>query len=126
MKRLWLGIILLAALLAAGIGITIAMDEIHEPISEALEDAAEAALEQNWEVAGRCFARAERQWQKHRKLSAAVADHAPMEDISAWFARLEVHYELRNAGDFAAGCMYLSELTEAMGEAHSFNWWNLL
>ena len=126
MKRAWFALVLLLALLAAGIGITVAMDRIHAPAAALLTEAADAALERNWVRASTGLHLARQRWEDYRDFSAAVADHEPMEEITAWFARLEIYLKQRNTAEFAAGCIYLSELVEAMGEAHGFSWWNLL
>ena len=126
MKRAWFALVLLLALLAAGIGITVAMDRIHAPAAALLNEAADAALERNWVMASTKLHLARQRWEDYRDFSAAVADHEPMEEITAWFSRLEICLKQRNTAEFAAGCIYLSELVEAMGEAHGFSWWNLL
>lgn len=126
MRRVWFAFILLLVLLTAGIGITFAMDRIHEPVAELLEEAAGSALDKNWNQAEKQLHLAQHRWEDFRELSAAVADHAPMEEISAWFSRLEVYLRQKNETEFAAGCIYLSELVDAMGEAHEISWWNLL
>lgn len=126
MKRAWFAFVLLLALLAAAIGITLSMDRIHEPAAALLNEAAEAALERNWIGASINLHLAQQRWEDFRDFSAAVADHEPMEEITAWFSRLEIYLKQRNSTEFAASCIYLSELVEAMGEAHGFSWWNLL
>ena len=51
MKRLWIGIVILATLLSLGIGTSVFAIRTHERISRSLEQASEAALRGNWEKA---------------------------------------------------------------------------
>ncbi len=126
MKRLWLGIVLLALLLGAGLLTTWQMDRLAQPVSRYLRTASQAALEEDWEKARQQMEQAEKQWQKHWHLSAALMDHTPMEDIDALYAKLPIYLQHRDAVAFAACCAQLETMTEATGEAHGFSWWNLL
>lgn len=126
MGRLWIGIGLLIVLLALTIGISVGMDAIHQPIAEKLEKAGEAALEGTWDKADRLWREAQEEWETHWAISAAVADHSPMDDVDRLYAQLEVFSRERETVHFAATCMELSQLTQAMGDAHSPDWWNLL
>ncbi len=126
MNRFWLGIALLAIFLGLGIGVTVAMDRTHTPISEVLEAAAEQAMAGELE-AGIDLARQARQdWEDHWHGTAAVADHGSMDEIDGLFAQMDSYARAGRETDFAAYCARLSKLVYAMGEAQSFSWWNLL
>ena len=109
MKRLWVGIILLLILLAGTMAVTVAMDHIYAPMVEALE-------------AGDLEAAEERYW-RWRDLTAAFADHGPMEEMDALFARAEI---CEDAQERKALCAELAQRAKAMSNAHSPTWWNLL
>lgn len=109
MKRLWVGIILLVVLLAGTLAVTVAMDRIYAPITEALE-------------AGDLEA-AEVRYQRWRDLTAAFADHGPMEEMDALFARAEI---CEDEQERKALCAELAKRAQAMSNAHSPTWWNLL
>ena len=126
MKRLWLGVGLLLVLLAAGITVTRVMDNIHTPISEKMAQAAEAARTDDLEKANLLIGQAKSDWDRCRNFSAAVADHEPMEQIDGLFAAAQLYGILHENEDCAAACARLAALTQAMGESHSFTWWNLL
>lgn len=126
MKRFWFGVCLLAVLLAGCLGVSWGMERLHEPVSRNLEQAAILAQTGDLAGAGELTLQAQADWQKHWHFVAAFADHGPMEEIDALFGALE---EYRLGGDhaeFAANCVHLARLTEAMAEAHALNWWNLL
>lgn len=126
MKRCWFGAILLLILLAVGLLATWGMNAWHDPISDDLERAAEAALDEEWHRAEQLTARARKRWEKHWNFSAAFADHEPMEEIDAAFAQLEIYSQARDQVSLAAACAALARQVEAMGDAHGLTWWNLL
>ncbi len=109
MKRLWVGIILLLILLAGAMAVTVAMDRIYAPMVEALE-------------AGDLEA-AEERYGRWRDLTAAFADHGPMEEMDALFARAEI---CKDDQERKALCAELAQRARAMSNAHSPTWWNLL
>ena len=126
MKRSWIGLILLVVLLAASQLVTWAMDRIHEPIARQLEQAAEAALDNDWAKAALLAGNSGTQWRKWAHFRGCFADHSPMEEIDAMFAQLEVYAAAEENAAFAASCAETARKVEAVGEAHGLVWWNLL
>ena len=126
MNRLWLGIVLMATLLAAGIWVGSYMNTTGTAISSTLYSAAAAALSGDWQAASGLAETARNQWDAAWHRIAAMADHAPMDEIDGLFAQLRRYQETGVIADFAAYCSRISQLITAVGEAHSFNWWNLL
>lgn len=126
MARFWIGIGLLAVFLTLGIWVTVAMEDIHEPLAQLLNEAAEEALEGDMEDAAELADQAHRRWEHYRKGTASVADHMPMDEIDGLFAQVQTFARAGRAEDFAAGCARLAKLVGAMSEAHGLGWWNLL
>ncbi len=126
MKRGWIGVGLLTAMLILGFLVTRWMSQTHSRISADLDRAAAYALAENWELASLSAQKAKNQWQQYWHFSAAFADHEPMENIDSMLAQLPSLTSARDSVTFAALCAQLSRQMEAMGEAHSLNWWNLL
>lgn len=126
MRRFWVGIILLGALLCGGLVSTAVMDRIHKPISRELKEAAEAALSGNISEGAVLAMEAKASWEKHWQAIAAAADHEPMDEINGLFAMLEIYAREEEKTDFAACCAQLARLIQAMSGAHSLTWWNLL
>ena len=126
MKHFWLGVILLAVLLFAGIGVGAFMDAVHLPVSEALENAAQEALSGTLDEAASTARDAHSRWQSHWRSTAAAADHAPMDEIDSLFAQLDIYAHTGQTAAFAACCAKLSALVHALSESHCLNWWNLL
>ncbi len=124
--RFWLGSGILALMLALGLFASWGMSQINEPVADKLEQAAQAALDGQFEHGAALAAEASERWQSHWDCVAAVADHGPMEEIDSIFAQLETYAQNGDAGAFAAWCARLSCLVDAMGDAHDLTWRNLL
>ncbi len=126
MRRLWIGIGILAVLMGAGLGITLGMEAVHTPMAEELRQASQAAQAENWEQAEALTARARARWEKHWLFTAAVADHTPMDEMDSLFSELEVYLQSREAPHFAATALSLCQMAEAMADSHTPYWWNVL
>ena len=126
MGRFWLGIGLLALFLVFGIWTTVAMTDVHEPMSRTLSEASQATLDGDLETGITLARQAKESWERHRRWTAAVADQTPMDDIDSLFAEMEVYAEARETVHFAACCAQLSAMVRSMGDAHAFSWWNFL
>lgn len=126
MKRLWIGIIVLAVLLILGGAVSWAMDAIHISMAENLQQAAEAAMAEDWGAALQCAEKARESWKDHQHFVAAFADHTPMDELEGLFAELEIYAQAREQAHFAATCAHLAQLAQAMAESHSPTWWNFL
>ncbi len=126
MKRVWFGAALLLVLLALGIGSSIIMGRLHQPLAEDLRQAADLALSGNWETAEKIVINAEKKWKNAWHFSASFSDHGPMEEIDTLFAQLDVCRKCRDEDVFAEICACLSRQIKAMGDAHELSWWNLL
>ena len=122
MKRLPIGIIVLAGLLILGVWIGRTADKVHGNIAQELAAAAGA---ESWsQTAPADDARAA--WEAHRSLSAAIADHTVLDEIESYFAQLEVYRRHRDLTQFTATCARLSELISALEEGHRLCWENVL
>lgn len=126
MKRLWIGVALLLVLLAAGMLSTFAMGRFHHSQARRLEAAASAALESDWEQTQEILHQCRSRWLRFRNCIAAGASHEPIEEIDSLYSQLDIYLRHRDTTGFALCCTSLRHRTEALGEAQSINWWNLL
>ena len=125
-KHFWFGTALLAGLLALSLAITGFMCAIHRPTQHFLEQACQAALQDKPAQAQSFAAQAEARWQRFHNLSAAVADHDPLEEVDRLFAQLSVYAQSDEWTEFTACCAQLCRQVQAMIQAHTPTWWNLL
>ena len=126
MARFWLGVGILLVFLALGLWIAFTMDGVHQQISSTLEQAAQLTMEGDLDAGIALVTQAHDRWERNWHAAAAVADHAPMDEIDSLFAQLQLYGTVRKPEEFAAYCTRLSQLIAAMGEAHTLTWWNLL
>lgn len=126
MKRSWIGFALLMALLLGGILVTRKMVRSHDPIERQLQQAAQYALNGNWEQAESFFRKADDSWKRMEHFRSCFADHNPVEEIDGNFELLAVFCRSRERIAFAGGCRELARKVAAVGEAHELVWWNLL
>ena len=126
MKRLWIGIGLLAAILAVGLWTSLRLGTIHTDISKKLTDSARSAQSGQWDRADELAKAAEDAWEESWNFSAALADHTVLDEIDGFFAQATLYRENREALAYAATCARLSKAVEALQESHRLTWWNLL
>ena len=124
MKRSIFGGLLLLVLLLGSLGAAALMENLHSPISELLEQAADLAAE-DLPGAVALARQAKAAWEEAEPLSGCFADHNPMEEMNQEFARLEIFAREEEPLAFAAACGSLAEKMQAMGDAHSLQWRNL-
>ena len=124
MKRSIFGGLLLLVLLLGSLGAAALMENLHSPISELLDLAADLAAE-DLPGAVALARQAKAAWEEAEPLSACFADHNPMEEMNQEFARLEIFAREEEPLAFAAACGSLAEKMQAMGDAHSLQWRNI-
>ena len=126
MKRLWFGVGLLGVMLLLGLVSARGIENWQVPVSEFLTQAADAALSGDLQGAQAAADRAKTHWESRWRATAAISDHAPMDEIDGLFAKLRAYGAAENKTAFAACCRQISSLVEALADAHGLNWWNLL
>lgn len=126
MKRLWIGILILAILLSGSLVISLCMECIHRPIAEKLELAAQEALDGNWKDALTLADQAKGRWEKYHRFTAAFADHTPMDEMDSLLEELKIYAHQQENPHFSATCAHLHFMATAIAESHNISWWNLL
>ena len=126
MRRFVLGVVLLGLVLGGCLWITRMMKTAHGPISDKLEEAAQLAMKGDWEQGTALGREAQQLWQERRELTAAVVDHAPMDEIDGLFAQMDSFAAGGCTVEFAGLCARLAQLVKAVAEANSFAWWSFL
>ena len=125
-RRFILGIVILTLVLALAVGAAIGMKAIHRPGEIALTQAAQLALSEDMDKAVPLARNAYARWQKYRSITAAFADHTPMDDTERLFREMLVYAETGEDPHFAACCSQLSAMLKATYETHGFSLKNIL
>ena len=126
MVRGWLGAGILAVFLVLGLVTADAMDNAHLPTGELLEEAADKALNGEFEQGVSLGMEAKSRWDRQWNGTAVLADHSPMDDVDALFGEMEIYARAGEEPHFAACCQELSQRLQAIAGAHRFSWWNVL
>ena len=124
--RFYLGIAILALFLLLGIFTTLSTKQSLQPAADLFSRAAQTALVGDLEEGIRLFQQAEGCWAGMKSQIATVADHTPLEEIETTLAETGVFAQAGDAEHFAACCARLSRLMEAVSDAHSPVFENLL
>lgn len=125
-KRFFLGAGILVLLLILGLLASWWMQQITHPISTLLEQASDAVLTGDGEQ-GKLLARqAEKRWKSGWKTVALAADHSPMDEIDGLFAQIDFFARTDDRDRLGAYCAQVAELVEAIADAHTCTWWNIL
>ena len=101
MKRSWFGLGLLLVLLGLSLLVTWGMTAVHAPVEGQLH-------------------RAEAGWNMWRGFRGCFADHTPVEEIDARFARLRSCSE----EEFPALAAETAKMVGTIADAHALNLWN--
>ena len=126
MKRIWIGIVLLGVLLVGGVGAGEFMDRAHDPVARDVQRAGKLVLQGEWTLAQAMVKRGQDRWEEKWPVTAAIADHEPMDEIDALFAQLETYGKTRDPAAYSALCGHLGSLLEALSQGHRCKWWNLM
>lgn len=126
MKRLIIGLVTLSLLFGLGLFLSAFTKQLYSPIAKLLEDAVESTLAGEMEDGISKAMAAMEKWERHKKTTATMADHTPMEDIDHLFREMAVYAAAEEAPHFAACCAQLAAMIRDMGDAHRLNLWNLL
>ena len=120
------GIGILLFFLLLGLFSAVAIDKACSPISGLLEQAGNVAAAGDAETAAMLLHSANLKWKSSWHKIAILADHTPMDEIDGLFAQATVWAEAKDPLGLSAGCHRLASLVEAIAEAHSLTWWNLV
>ena len=125
-KRFYLGVGILLVFLLLGLTVSWAMRQVTQPVAQKLEQAAQEVLSGNMEQGILLARQAQTAWQKGWKCVALAADHSPMDEIDGLFAQIGFFSEAGNRQELGACCVRVSELVEAVADAHGLTWWNVI
>lgn len=125
-KQLILGVGILVAFLILGLVCQGVMVRTCSPISQMLTQAGQLCHQGQMHSAEILAKSAAEKWQAHWYAIGVLADHTPMDEIDGLFAQAKAYARQRDAAGFCASCYRLASLIDAIAEAHSLTWWNVL
>lgn len=126
MPKCLFGIGLLLLLLLVSLLVGFYMDYAHRATADTLSAACEKTLSGDFDGGYALSQQAMQRWRTHWRVTAAVCDHAPLDEIDSLFASLHGYWVKNDDAHFAGSCAELVQLVQAVADAHRFSWWNLL
>ena len=125
-SKFYLGIGLLAALLAGSLWICHSINKMQQPVNDQLNIAIRQAEAGDLSQAVSTLNQAQTHWADHRNALASFSNHTPMDDIDILFAETIRYGRNGQPAEFLAGCEQLTLLLTSIGDDHRLTWWNLL
>ena len=126
MKKLWLGLGLLAALVILGLGALGLLSERSRRAGAALERAAEAAEAGDMARALDCAEQVRRYWQSAVPAVDALTSHEETDEIQRALAELLALGRCGMREEFLALCARLRVMTAHLAEMERPRWYNIL
>lgn len=126
MKRSWIGFGLLLWILAVSLLTTAFMTRAHEEVALDLRQSARCAQAGDWENAERFLNLSRSRWERQAHIRSCLMDHTPAEEMDAAFEVLEIYRQAKDPTAYRAACADLTSRMEALAEAHTLTWWNLM
>lgn len=126
MKRGWIAVGLLAAMVALAGWHVSALNALTGELGGALERAEALAEAGDWDQALRLTQEARDRWESKRGYLHVTLDHAVTDQITAGFAETLELLECREAGEYSAASARLKTQLELLGEGERPTWENLL
>lgn len=116
MKRGWLAVALLVALVVLAAWHTLAIDALTGRLMATLEQAETLAEQGDWQGATVLTRQARERWEGDRIHLHITLDHAVVDEISTDFAETLEFLELREVGEYSASNARLVERLKLLGE----------
>lgn len=126
MKKGWLAVALLGAMVALSLWHVSALRSLTGSLGEELRRAEELAASGDWDKAAEVTKAASEQWDDRAFYLHVTLDHKTADDIAVGFAETLGFLEWREAGEYAAANARLMEQLEVLGEVERPNLENLL
>lgn len=125
MKRSWIGLGLLGALLAVSLWVSRQMAGFQLPLARQLEQSAVLAMAEDWESAIHSTDSVLTEWEKRQIFCAAFTDHTVLEEAEGCFSQLGIFGQARDAESYAALCRQTACLLKAISDAQQMSLKNL-
>ena len=126
MKRLYVGVALLVAVLGLGVLSMLLFGRFSRCLEKDLKRAEQAAEAEEWAQAEEYAKKAWKEWNSWRKYAAAVSEETPLEGMNVLFDRLELYGKRRNTLEFCQTCRELALLSQAVGQSQGLDFWSVL
>lgn len=126
MKRLWISVAILLAMLIATLGNSWYLNSLISDFSKKLSSAHQQAAADDWELASRLTKQATDHWQRHDFYFHIILPHRDIDDIHLTFQEVEEYLELKEADQYNAANAKLIAQLGLLAEMEQLNLKNIL
>ena len=123
MKRMWIGVGLLAVLLAAGMLTGTLLEKWVNRDVQRLEQAGAAAQNEAWIEAETLTKQVREDWRRRKWVAEMFTDHEKLGEIDTAFAQLKV-YRHTDAAAYSAACTAIAQDLQSIAKNQTISWRN--
>lgn len=126
MKHLYIGLGILAVVLAGSLCSLFAMRQNTGEMERLLETAWDHCQAGSFEAAQASAQAAQKNWKTNYGLTASLIDHGPLEEINHSFAQMEACAQMQEWDEFAQACKSLLTMVQDLEEREQPLYYNIL
>ena len=126
MKRLWIAVAILLAMLGGTLGNSWYLNGLIADFTHRLTSAQELTLSDNWEAAIRLTEQVVDTWEEHDFYLHVMLPHRDIDDIHLTFCEVQEYLELEETDQYTAANAKLIAQLGLLGEMEQLNWKNVL
>jgi len=126
MKRLWIAVGILLAMLGGTLGNSWYLNGLISDFAHRLTSAQELAVSDNWEDAIRFTEQVVDNWEEHDFYLHVMLPHRDIDDIHLTFCEVQEYLKLEETDQYTAANAKLVAQLGLLGEMEQLNWKNVL
>jgi len=126
MKRLWIAVGILLAMLGGTLGNSWYLNGLISDFAHRLTSAQELAVSDNWEDAIRFTEQVVDNWEEHDFYLHVMLPHRDIDDIHLTFCEVQEYRKLEETDQYTAANAKLVAQLGLLGEMEQLNWKNVL
>lgn len=126
MKRLWIAVAILLAMLGGTLGNSWYLNRLISDFAHRLTSAQELAVSDNWDDAIRLTERVVDHWEEHDFYLHVMLPHRDIDDIHLTFCEVQEYLKLEETDQYTAANAKLIAQLGLLSEMEQLNWKNIL
>lgn len=125
MKQLWIASGILLVIFCSLIGNNIHLNNLVEPMTQQLDQAAQAAREDDWDRAEELLGQARDTWENRGGYLHTLLQHREIDEVLLLFQESEQYLQSRKLGEYTAVNARLITQLELICEMEELSWRNV-
>lgn len=125
MKQLWIAAGILVVIFCALIGNNVHLNNLVEPMTRQLDQAAQAAREDDWDRAEELLGQARDTWRDRGGYLHTLLQHREIDEVLLLFQESEQYLQARKLGEYTAVNARLITQLDLIREMEELSWRNV-